>query len=707
MTIRRKSLLILLAAGLVPALVVSVLHRGSMRNLGEILGGQMRATFVEHTTTYLETVVTDFGRLANRSKVAVELSLARQAQEVERRLAGAAPVGGDVVFAAAFDRPESLPADALVMPKYRRVVGGREVDVPVSFGHVACLAAPGVAREAVAADTARLAALAPLCRELYQATPDLVMWLYTSLESGVHAAYPGHGGYPPEYEPRDREWYTEARDTEGVVWTLVPDVSTRVVTLTASMPVRCPDGRFAGVTAIDVCQAGILETVSLPEAWRGSSEVVYVYVVPPGEGGGLVIVAQESYARSGHEWQRPVAYETLAPEDTVSFAAMMDDIAVGRPGVRRMRHKGRDTFWAYGSWKPDHPLPVVIVPYDDVVAEAVRAERLIRAQTFSELRSTGLVLAGVLAVAMVAAVLVSRSATRPMDQLSAAATRLASGDFGARVDIRTHDELEQLGEVFNAVGPQLEERQEMKASLLLARQIQQHLLPDGPPAVPGFDMAGRTIPCDETGGDYYDFIDLVGLGEGKVGIALGDVTGHGIAAALLMASGRSALRSQVEHRGEGLGELFARVNKHLVRDTGGRRFMTLFYGVLDGPRRSLRWISGGHDPAILLRRRRGTFEELSEGGGVPLGLIREAVYEPGGPVTLERGDLVMVETDGIWEARRGDGEPFGKERLRAVLAAQADASAAAICEAVVADVHDFRAGRAQDDDITLVVVKVL
>ena len=171
-----------------------------------------------------------------------------------------------------------------------------------------------------------------------------------------------------------------------------------------------------------------------------------------------------------------------------------------------------------------------------------------------------------------------------------------------------------------------------------------------------------------------------------------------------MASARAVLRSHAGRYGGNLSELFAALNEHLYHDTGDDRFITLFVGLLDGPDRSLTWASGGHDPALWLRRADGRFEELPN-TGVPLGILEGACFEQAGPVTIQGGDIIVIGTDGIWEAMNPEQEQFGKDRLRQVIAAGAEESAADIQAAVVAAVHAFRDSEPQKDDITLVVIK--
>jgi len=204
----------------------------------------------------------------------------------------------------------------------------------------------------------------------------------------------------------------------------------------------------------------------------------------------------------------------------------------------------------------------------------------------------------------------------------------------------------------------------------------------------------------------YDFIELSEIAPGKVGIALGDVTGHGIGAALLMATARSVLRSNAPGYGTDLAKLFDVLNRHIESDTDYDKFITLFYGVLDADERSLIWASGGHDPAAWYHSRTGKIEELPN-TGMPIGVAAEATFEQGGPALLETGDVVVVGTDGIWEAQNDGGDTFGKERFYEMVMKDSNVSADEICSQVIDEVADFCGSAPQLDDITLVVIKAI
>ncbi len=710
MRIRWKLLILLLAISLAPLIVSAALHRLSMLGLGDHLASGTRKVLTETARRHLQVLVDDYGRILDRDKNVLELVLNLQAREVERGLAAAPPPAPRVFFSRDYDEGVNLPEGMVLLEEYRQTApDGKLIPMPVTYQQQVCFLVRGLDRKDIADDLARLSTMPEVYRFLQQSNRKLTHWHYTSLESGLHTSFPGHGRYKPHYDPRQRPWYRSAKQAGALVW-LPPtvDVTTGTIMLSLAMPVHRPDGSLAGVTGIDVPFAGIFKELKLPEQW--SRQATTLVVMPGQQGsageGRLVIVVQKSYQDLRQDWQTPVRLEFLESDDAAQLAGLTADALAGKSGVRRMPRRGRDAMWAHGACIDGQRFPVVIVPHDQIVAQATEAGRYVLAKTVEGLKIAGGILLGAVVVVAIVAFLSSRSVTRPVRQLAQAAQKLSKGDYDTRVDIRTGDELQELGEIFSEVGPKLAERERMKRSLELAMEIQQNLLPQEPPKLAGFDVAGRSVYCEETGGDYYDFIDLIDVGAGKLGIAVGDVSGHGIAAALLMASARGALRSHAGRHGGNLDELLRALNLHLVRDTGEGQFMTLFYGILDSQDRSLRWTSAGHDPAFWLRRRSGQIEQLPN-TGIPLGVIEEATFAQAGPVPLESGDVVVIGTDGIWEARNAANEMFGKPRLCELLSDRAESSARDIHNAVVSAVNDFRAAGPQEDDITLVVIKAL
>lgn len=245
------------------------------------------------------------------------------------------------------------------------------------------------------------------------------------------------------------------------------------------------------------------------------------------------------------------------------------------------------------------------------------------------------------------------------------------------------------------------EKERFREQLRLAGEIQQKLLPATAPAIGGGAIAGYNRPCDESGGDYYDFFRL---DEHRTAFCVGDVTGHGIVAALLMTTARAFLRAYVSVYDD-LGVLFARLNDLLVKDMGGDRFITLFFGVYDARSGTLRYTSAGHDPAILYRRASASFEFL-DSTGMPMGMIEGIDFPPLEIGGLADGDLLLSTTDGVMEAMNPANQTLDRERVLEVVQQHRDGSPAALLEAINDRVKAWSETAAQRDDITMVCLRV-
>jgi sigma-B regulation protein RsbU (phosphoserine phosphatase) len=320
-----------------------------------------------------------------------------------------------------------------------------------------------------------------------------------------------------------------------------------------------------------------------------------------------------------------------------------------------------------------------------------------------EIMSAGFVIFLVLVTALLALTF-SRTVTKPLDALTRAAQKLAAGDFKTRVDIRSKDEFGDMGRIFNSVGPQLEAHYRVRQSLDVANEIQQHLLPEAPPQIHGLDIAGTALYSDETGGDYFDYLCVEEKGQEKLCVAVGDVADHGIPSALLMATARGLLRLRASMPGR-LGDIVADVNRAFVKDVEkSGRFMTLFWVQIDRGRKRMDWVSAGHDPAIIYDPTTDSFKNL-KGKGMPLGVTADAEYEESA-CEIQPGQIIFISTDGIRETRNEKGGMFGKDRLQQILRQYAKESAHTIKGAILEAVTEFRGNKEQEDDLTLVVVKV-
>jgi sigma-B regulation protein RsbU (phosphoserine phosphatase) len=300
--------------------------------------------------------------------------------------------------------------------------------------------------------------------------------------------------------------------------------------------------------------------------------------------------------------------------------------------------------------------------------------------------------------------LVTLRTTSAIKKVSDAALKLSKGDFAADLPVLSQDEVGELTRSFNAMTAQLKERICMKEAMGLAMEVQQHFLPHGVPDIPGLDIAARSIYCDETGGDFYDFIENSSEGGARFGIVLGDGSGHGIAAALLMASVRAALRTRLAQPGSP-AEVITDVNRLLCYDTEETgHFMTLFYVEVDLSQKTMRWVRAGHEPALLIDPANGSVEEL-KGEGMAVGTNANFVYRENTHGLLQKGQILYIGTDGVLETQNPSGERFGAERLTAIMQKSSWLSSSEIADQILAALANFRNTANQEDDVTLLVAK--
>ncbi len=242
------------------------------------------------------------------------------------------------------------------------------------------------------------------------------------------------------------------------------------------------------------------------------------------------------------------------------------------------------------------------------------------------------------------------------------------------------------------------ERERMERELELASEIQQRFQPSVMPQIAGYELQGISFSCYEIGGDYYDFIER---GNDKIIIALGDVSGKGTSAALLMSSLHAAIHAQISAKST-LYETVCSVNRYLSENTPANRFVTLFIGELDTTTGKFNFINGGHNPPVVARKD-GTLTQL-DAGGLPLGLMSMADYEVG-EIEFGQGDSLVVYSDGVTEATNLADEEFGMDRLLNVIKQNLNASAAGMRDKVESAVSSFTQTAPANDDITLVIAK--
>jgi sigma-B regulation protein RsbU (phosphoserine phosphatase) len=499
------------------------------------------------------------------------------------------------------------------------------------------------------------------------------------------------------YDPRQRPFYRGAKQAGRLVW-LPPYVFywQWVPGITCAVPVQDAGGKLRGVLTADFDLNALSEFVaglSVSEHSRvflfTSDEVLLAHPEHRGVSGERETAKLLTLADTGDAlvdaYRANLKPEHLAASTDEAFHRFefpCDGTAyLGSATTFRV---GDDLVWVVG----------VVAPKTDFVGEVWRT------QSVALTAAAAAVLAAVaLAFALASAV------SRPVTALIGFMQRVGGGDLEAQAAFGGSREFRQLAEALNQMIADLRDRLRLRHSLGVAMVVQQRLLPATAPKVRGLDVAGHSTYCDETGGDYYDFLVLDKAAPDQVLIALGDVMGHGVAAALVMAGVRAVLRDRAVAVGD-LAELMGRLNTLIAADHGGDRFMTMHLSVLDARTGTMRWVSAGHDPVIVYDSASNRFTEVGV-GDLPLGVLDDTRYSEQLAPAFRPGQILFLGTDGVWEMPNAQGEQYGKNRLREVIRDCAACSAEEIARAVREHLTDFRGEVKSVDDVTFVVVKVL
>jgi sigma-B regulation protein RsbU (phosphoserine phosphatase) len=707
MRIRSKLLIFFLLVSLVPLLLVWGSVRRDMTSMGENLADRSGNLLVHKASQSLERVVADHAAILHRERQLLEATARLLASKVEGTLSGHEHAAQGQAYTPPEDRLAALKSDY-----YSLGMSGVRQPLDVDFGRVAV----------DAGDTATpLAGLAPALGRIKTEHPGLLLWIDVAMKDGDRVRYPEArsnrmggsmgmmggqgmmGGGQGMMGSMGRE-PGENAFPDGLAWSApgVDRVTGRMV-FSLNAPIRDVEGAVTGRLTLVVPVDAVLHEESRNSPFPEGTESLLVapQVDPDSHEPGLRIVARERSERvgMGHMWI-PEADSWLTPEDTEPMKRMAESMLAGKSGVIGIAGTTGSELWAFAPMDKSGVSLLLIVPEGDIVKEAQAARGYVAAQVRDHNAKMGVVVLVVAFVVVLMAFFLSKLFTRNIRELAHAVHSVARGDFSVRAKVRSRDEVGQLGRALNAMIPELQDKVRMQNSLEVAQEVQLSLLPGHDPEFPGADIAGASAYSDETGGDYYDFIPRTTDRGDSLVVAVGDVSGHGVQAALTMASVRAYLRSLLSG-GAPLDMAVPAVNRLVFEDTDGSgRFMTLFLLELfeDG---TVEWVRAGHDPALLFSPDRERFEEL-QGEGLPLGVIPDAEFSVGRGKGAP-GQIAVIGTDGIWEAVSPGGEMFGKDRFKALIREHADENAATLVRTVNQAVTVFRATAPQRDDMTLAV----
>jgi HD-GYP domain-containing protein (c-di-GMP phosphodiesterase class II) len=423
MSIRAKLLVLLLLIALIPLLVSAAFFLHTTNEVGEVVIEHSRQTMTEREFAYLEEKVGDTAKILRNHFGLLGHLIRDQARTAELQIA----------------------AEVEPIPLQRSVF------------HVA----PGVDSAKLGPDAARLSAMVPEYAGLQAVSGGNSIRHYTSLASGVHNAYPKHGGYPESFDPRERLWYQAALTADDVVWSLpYVDAPTGKLVTTVSAPVHRPDGTHAGVTAIDVSVRELFSVLaSGPREWRGRSEAMIVGLRGSAEGGdaALVVYARERYSDEGLRWDAPVVTERIEDPE----GALVENVSrlIREGGVVMFRHpyRGSESLWSLARVEEIDSLLLVLVPMHDVIARAQEMQGFVR----EKLRwQASMVAAGLLLVALLVAGVafrIARGVTRPLAALSETARQIADGNYESRAGLKRNDEIGSLAHSVDDMADSIEE----------------------------------------------------------------------------------------------------------------------------------------------------------------------------------------------------------------------------------------------------------
>ena len=576
--------------------------------------------------------------------------------------------------------------------------------------------APGVTASAVSTDLRLMSNLDRVFIPAFQANRNLTQ-LYAATESGITQLYPWATGIPAGFDPRQREWYTRAKQNKSLGWTsTMIDAVSGTPMVTCYKPVYDEKRRLIGVVGADVTAETINQKIIGTQIGKNG----YAFLID-GKGN---IIAHPSMQGTGRKWDEAVESGNLLNAKDPELARIAAEMVDGMAGVGRCRLDGTEKFIAYAPVPSTGWSIGVAMPIDEIVAPVQATKERIDAVTadFSSkinrqinemLTAMILTSAGIIVVVAGIAYLLARRITRPIIALNRGVQVIGQGDLDHRLVVTTGDEIQDLAGAFNKMSEDLKvyirhlqettsARERIESELRVATEIQTSMLPRTFPPFPDrkeFDLYATMQPAREVGGDFYDFFFI---SHSKLCLIIGDVCGKGIPAALFMAISKTLLRTEALHEPTPDRVLFS-VNNTLCPDNEACMFFTGLCAVLDTQTGELTIANGGHNPPLLCPAG-GEFQYIKLPRGLVVGAMPDTDYVSN-TYSLKKHDTLVMYTDGVTEAMDGEGRLYSEARLLSCLNDLCGRSVADIVHGVRADIETFTGGTEQSDDITMLVIE--
>jgi phosphoserine phosphatase RsbU/P len=561
-----------------------------------------------------------------------------------------------------------------------------------------------------------LAGMDDLLKAVLIADTDMVS-IYIATDSGIMRRYPYENGTLPDYDPRKRPWFNDAKKTSKVVWGDPYDdkIPNRKV-VTSSRAVQTKFGTW--VIASDITTQQINENIIhlSPYVPNSAFLITSTGLVISGDGPCLSGTNRTCNEVIGSiiNWSDPyLNQEKIGNYMVADKGGAVRSMEVDNQVIYISYAPVRSMNWGFALFRPASEIMAPAEKTGDAIKTAtIVAGKEIDTRTAWILHVFAVLFCILLFIVILLSFLHARIITRPVEALRQGTVAIGKGDLDYRLTIDTGDEFEVLAHSFNTMASDLKQniedlrrttadKERYIKEMEVAKEIQDNFLPEFTPKIPGIDLAATSIPAMEIGGDLYDFIPVAG---DRWGLAIADVSGKGVSAALFMALCSTLIRVSGGTEADP-SVVLEHANQLIYADGRSSMFITLFYGVLDPAKRTFTYVNAGHNSPLLVRGDLPAVRTLDESRCIALGVVPE-VNIACAELELEPGDLIVMYTDGVTEAFNPQDEEFGEERLMDYLKEHRKYPVQEIMDGLIEEVRRFCGSRPQSDDITLLIVRV-
>ncbi|PKL68382.1 MAG: serine/threonine protein phosphatase [Methanomicrobiales archaeon HGW-Methanomicrobiales-1] len=698
MSVRQKILLIFLILSVISLLITGIVAFVTIWGIGDLAE---------------KSSLTLGGTAIHQSKV----SLQQEAEKDLQRIASDQAEITDVIFFDTNSEMEILAAQAASLqnntplipsvPSFTTSASPRD-----PFNSTVILLAPGSTAIPPSDEYRTLAGMDDLLMAVQHADTDMAS-VYVATDSGILRSNPWCT-FEPGYDPRDRDWFTRAKSSSSVAWSKpYVDASGNGLMITGSHAVPTKYGTW--VIASDITIETIKQEI-LNLALRGTGYALLI----DNEGN---VISSPNQTAGNTTWDEAFASHNIFDSSDPDLVKTGRNMVAGKTGMEHIWIDGQETYIAYAPVPSMNWSFAIAKPASQVMAPSMETEGAILSATQSTSKNIDAQTTRILGIfvglfcilliiVIVLSVMLSKIITRPVEILKQGTVAIGNGDLDYHLTIETGDEFEALAHSFNTMAGDLKkniehlrrttaEKERYAKEMEIAKEIQDNFLPESAPAIPGIELAAATLPAMEIGGDLYDFIPVKG---NRWGIAIADVSGKGVSAALFMALSRTLIRITGSAEADP-SVVLQQANRLIFEDGRSSMFITVFYGVLDPEKMTFTYGNAGHNLPLLVRGNPPEIRILEDGRCIALGVVPEVTITPG-ELALQPGDLIVMYTDGVTEAFNPRDEEFGEERLADFIRDHRDAPVQQIIDDLLEELKRFFDNAPQSDDITLVVIRV-